>query len=216
MMSFLNQLKSQASALRSEQEVGQRNLSERIDRTEAACATVAAYLRDLAAQLNVIEPPGARFSLDGKTPWPAMKLHSFNTDMRKKMLREKEVYDYAAMGWTISAKMGVGVGGSVSSSFVPEIEKIQQALNFAHIEHVRKDIRHPERKSLQSVRFDYTTQARGNVTVKADHEAGQLVFRLANANGFGITNTTIASERVDSNLMDELAKLILNQPSNFA
>ena len=121
-----------------------------------------------------------------------------------------------AMGWTITPKMGVAVGGAVTVTFIPEVERIQQILTFAHVEHERKETRHPQRNSLQSVRFEYTTEARGNVSIKADHDAAQLVFRVANANGFGVTTSTISAEKITSDLMDELAKLIVAQPSTFA
>ena len=215
-MSFLNQLKSQASELASQQAVAAQDLTANTAKTEAACQTVARYLRDLATHLNVIEPGGPHFTLDGKTPWPAMKLSNFHADARKKMLRDKEVFDTMTLGWTITPKMGVAVGGAVSLSFLPEVERVQQILTFAHVEHERKETRHPQRNSLQSVRFEYTTQARGNVSVKADHDAANLVFRVANANGFGITTSTISAERISSDLMDELAKLIVAQASTFA
>jgi hypothetical protein len=66
------------------------------------------------------------------------------------------------------------------------------------------------------VRFEYTTQARGNVSVKADHDAAQLLFRVANAKGFGVITRTIPAASVTSDLLDELAKLIVAQPSTFA
>jgi hypothetical protein len=215
-VSFLNQLKSQASELSSRQAAAAQDLTANTVSTEAACQTVAQYLRDLAKHLNVIEPSAPHFTLDGNTPWPAMKLTNFHADARKKMLRDKEVFDTMAMGWTISPKMGVAVGGAVTISFIPEVERVQQILTFAHVQHERKETRHPQRNSLQSVRFEYTTQARGNVSVKADHDAANLVFRVANANGFGITTSTIPAERISSNLMDELAKLIVAQASTFA
>ena len=215
-MSFLNQLKSQATELKSQQAVAAQDLTTNTANTEAACQTVAQYLRDLAKHLSVIEPSGPHFTLDGKTPWPAMKLSDFRADARKKMLRDKEVFDSMTMGWTITPKMGVAVGGAVTITFIPEVEKVQQILTFAHVEHERKETRHPQRNSLQSVRFEYTTQARGNVSVKADHDAAQLVFRVANANGFGISTSTIAATSINSDLLDELAKLIVAQPSTFA
>lgn len=214
-MGFLNQLKSQASELQSRQVVEQQDLTANVARTEAACQLVAQYFRDLAKHLNVLQPSGPAFSLDGKTPWPAMQLGSFQADARKKTLRNKEVFDFISMGWTLSPKMGVAVGGSVSASFLPEVDRIQQLLTFAHVEHARHETRHPQRNSLQSVRFDYTTAARGNVTVKAEHDAAQLVFRVANANGFGVHTVRLAAARITSDLMDELAKLIVAQPSNF-
>ena len=215
-MSFLNQLKSQATELKSQQAVAAQDLTANTANTEAACQTVAQYLRDLAKHLSVIEPSGPHFTLDGKTPWPAMKLSNFRADARKKMLRDKEVFDSMTMGWTITPKMGVAVGGAVTIAFIPEVEKVQQILTFAHVEHERKETRHPQRNSMQSVRFEYTTQARGNVSVKADHDAAQLVFRVANANGFGITTSTIAATSINSDLLDELAKLIVAQTSTFA
>lgn len=214
-MGFLNQLKSQAMELQSQQEVATQDLTVKTAQTEAVCPMVVHYMRDLAKHLNVIEPSGPSFSLDGKTPWPSMRLHSFHADARKKMLRDKEVFDFVSMGWSISPKMGVAVGGTVSTSFVPEIDRIQHLLTFAHVEHVRKETRHPERHFLQSVRFDYTTQARGNVTIKVDHDNAQLVFRVANANGFGVTTSSVPVERIHSDLLDELAKMIVAQPSTF-
>lgn len=215
-MGFLNQLKSQATELQSQQAVVVQDLTLKTAQTEAVCPMVAQYMRDLAKHLNVIEPSGPSFSLDGKTPWPSMKLHSFHADARKKMLRDKEVFDYISMGWSISPKMGVAVGGTINISFIPEIDRIQKELTFAHVEHGRTETRHPTRHALQSVRFDYTTQARGSVTIKADHDHAQLVFRVANANGFGITTTNIAAARVNADLLDELAKLIVAQSSTFA
>ena len=215
-MGLLNQLKSQATQLQSQRVVVQEDLAAKSAQVQLAFPTVTHYFRDLATHLNVIEPSGPSFTLDGKTPWPAMKLRAFQTDTRKKMLRDMEVFDYVAMGWTISPKMGVAVGGSVNLSFIPEIDRVQQALTFAHIEHVRKETRHPVRHFLQSVQFDYTTQARGNVTVTADHDAGTLMFRIANASGFVVTTTAVDANRICSDLLDEVAKLILAQPSTFA
>ena len=75
-MSFLNQLKSQANALQSQQSVDTERLEANTKATEAACRTAWLYLSDLARQLEVIAPPGPALSLDGKTRWPAMKLVS--------------------------------------------------------------------------------------------------------------------------------------------
>jgi hypothetical protein len=211
---LLDQLKSQAAELSSRQADSAPDLAANSAKTEASCQIVAQYFRDLAKHLNVLEPSGPRFSLDGKTPWPAMKLVKFSADARKKLLRDKEVFDTITMGWTIVPKMGVPVGGAVTLSFLPEVEGLQKTLNLANVAFERKEQRHPERKSL-AVRFEYTTQARGSVMVTADHDAAQLVFRVANAEGFGVITMGIGAERINSNLMDELAKLIMAQPSMF-
>jgi len=69
-VSFLNELKSQATALQSKQAVQLENLEANTAQTEMACQVVWKYLQDLARHLSVITPQAPRFSLDGKTPWP--------------------------------------------------------------------------------------------------------------------------------------------------
>ncbi|WP_342618814.1 hypothetical protein [Rhodoferax sp. GW822-FHT02A01] len=214
-MGFLDQLKSQAAELTNQNSDNARDLSVNFVKTEAACEIVSHYLRELAKQLNVIEPTGPRFILNGNTPWPAMKLVKFSADARKKSFRDKEAFDTISIGWTMIPKMGIPVGGAVIVSFLPDADNVQRMLDLAGVSYERKEHRHPERRSLLSVRFEYTTQARGGVMVTADHDAAQLVFRVANAEGFGVFTIPIESERVNSNLMDELAKLIVAQPSRF-
>jgi hypothetical protein len=214
-VSFLNELKLQASALQSQQAAQLQNFEANTAQTEMACLVVWKYLQDLARQLSVIRPDAPRFSLDGKTPWPPMKLSDFRVDARKKKLRDKDVYDYIAMGWDIIPQTGAPVAGMVSVNFPPDLERVQKRLAFGHVEHERKDVRHPEKNTLQAICFEYITKARGNITVTTDHDNGLLQFRLANANGFGVVTTSWPAARIEHSLLDELAKLIVAQPSRF-
>ena len=215
-MSFLNQLKAQASALQDQQRSQVQNIEASSAQTEAACFKVWHYLSDLARQLNVIEPAGARFTLDGKTPWPAMKLTSFRADARKKRLLDKEVFDYMAMGWNIVPQFGVPVGGTVSANFPPDLQRIEKRLAEGSVRHERIEQRHPEKNTLLAVKFDYITESRGSVKITADHDNAKLVFRVSNASGFDILNTSWPASQVQTDTLDELAKMIVAQPSRFA
>ena len=214
-MSFLNQLKSQATALQSQQVADVALLESNRAKTELASKTVWLYVADLAKQLNVIAPDGPRLSIDGKTHWPAMKLCAFRPDSRKKMLRDKEVFDFIAMGWDIVVREGTVPSGSVSVNFPPDLERVEKRIAAGAVKHERKEIRHPEKNSLQAIRFDYVMQARGNLMVTADHDKAQLRFRVANASGFEVLQTIISAERISSDLLDELAKMIVGQPNQF-
>ncbi len=214
-MSFLNQLKSQASALQDEKSSLSQNLDVNIAKTEAACKTAWHYVSDLSRQLNVIAPAGPKFTLDGKTPWPAMKLVDFRADFRKKKLRDREVYGYIGMGWQITPQMGVPVGGSVSVNFPPDLERVTSRLSVGMIKHERKEVRHPEKNTLQALRFEYITESRGSVTITADHDNAMLAFRLVNTNGFEVVNVSWPADRIQTDVLDEMAKLIVAQPSRF-
>src|SRR5688572_1673826 len=153
-MSFLNQLKNQAKALQTQRTEQDHNLEERTAQTEAAARLVLNYLQDLARQLNVIEPAGPAFTLDGKTPWPAMKLVEFRTDARRKRLRDQEVFDYIAMGWRVVPQVGEPVGGLVSVNFPIEQKRVEERLAMGPVEHERREIRHPVKNVLQEVRYE--------------------------------------------------------------
>lgn len=214
-MSFLNQLKSQAQALQTQQTAEDRQLEENTGLTEQACRLVLPYLQDLARQLSVIRPAGPALSLDGRTPWPAMKLVDFRTDARRKRLRDREVCDYIAMGWSIVPQVGEPVAGVVTVNFPTDMQRVEDRLMMGPVKHDRKQIRHPEKNVLQEVRYEYLTQTRGSVTATADHEQGQVHFRLLNTAGFEVVQTSSPAARVTHQLLDELAKRIVGQPSLF-
>lgn len=214
-MSFLNQLKSQANALQSQQGRKQLDLEESASQTEIACRLALSYLEDLARHLNVIEPAAPRFSLDGRTPWPAMKLKDFRVDARKKVLRHREVFDYLAIGWRIVPQIGPPVTGTVSVNFPPDLERVQSRLAMGPVRHERKEVRHPEKNTLQAIEFEYITETRGNVQITPDHDQSALAFRLLNADGFGIRNTTWSAIAIRTEVMDDLARLIVSEPSRF-
>jgi hypothetical protein len=214
-VSFLNQLKSQASALQSEQGAQQQHTQANTDQTEAAAKTAWLYVVDLAQQLNVIEPDGPRFTLDGKTPWPALKLTDFRADARKKKLKDREVYDYIALSWRVVPRDGLPLAGRVSANFPPDLQRIESRLSAGNVPHERVNVRHPEKNTLQAIRFDYTTQALGGITISADHLAAKLLFRLANTQSLEIVNTTYRADQVQVALLDELAKLLVGQPTRF-
>ena len=214
-MSFLNQLKSQAQALQSEKISQQTDHSASIRLTEAAAKTAWLYLVELAKQLNVIGPTGPKLSVVNKMPWPDMKLVDFKIDARKKMLNNQEIYDYIVMAWQIVPCDGPPVAGSVSANFPPDLDRIEARLSAGSVKHDRVEERHPEKKTLQAIRFDYLTEARGSVTISADHEAGQLGFRLANVQGFEVASTRYPAQLIQSRVLDELAKLIVGQASSF-
>jgi hypothetical protein len=214
-VSFLNQLKEQASALQSAQ-VAQHTQHEANTRlTDAASKTAWLYVSDLARQLNVIHPAGPTLSLDGKTPWPAMKLVDFQADARKKKLRDQEVFDYIALGWRLVPQEGTPLPGSVSANFPPDLQRIETRLSNGGVKHERVNVRHPEKNTLQAIRFDYLTEARGGVTITADHRAGALSFRLSNVQAFDLHTVVQPAGQIQSPLLDELAKLILGQASRF-
>ena len=218
-MSFLNQLKSQAqaqaNASQTEQVYNAQELAVNTQATEMACKTVWHYLNELCKHLNIIAPAAPEFALDKNAVWPPMKLVDFRLDARKKLLRDQEVFDTISVGWHILPLQGEPGLASVDVDFVPEFERVMKNLSTGGVKFERKDVVQAGKKPKRLIRFEYMTQARGFVTVTTDHDNAQLGFRLANTMGFGIQNVVWPAERMQSDFLDELAKLIVAQPSHF-
>ena len=215
-MSFLNQLKSEARALEKQKTAQDQRLGELTARTEEACGLLLHYLQELARSLCVIQPPGPALSVDGKTPWPAMKLADFRVDARRKMLRDREVVDYIAMGWRIVPRAGEAVSGAVSVNFPTDMRKVEDRLALGMVRHERHEVRAAARGNvLQEVRYEYLSETRGSVTATPHHDQGQIQFRLLNTEALEVAQVTVPVERIGHELLDELAKRVLGQPSLF-
>jgi len=215
-MSFLNQLKTQAKALQDERAHSAQDLTERTSLTEKAGRLVLSYLQDLGRQLSVIQPPAPAFTLDGRTPWPAMRFVDFRVDARRKMLRDREVLEYVAMGWLVVPQAGEPEDGVVAVNFPIEMKRVEDRLMMGPVKHERREIRDPEKKNaLKEVRYEYLTQTRGSVVATMDHDEGQIHFRLLNTAGFDVTQASLPALRMSHELLDELARRIVGQPSAF-
>jgi hypothetical protein len=215
-MSFLSELKSRANALQGLELGAQRDLMAGTEACEHASRTALAYLQDLCAQLNVIRPlaPGT-YSLDGKVPFPALVQRNFRCDARRKVLRNAEVFDYIGVGWDLVPVTGLVVTHTVTVNFPPDLERVTNRLSVGQIPHERKDLRHPDSNKLLAYEFDYQTESRAFITLTPDHDGGCLAFRVANVGGFGVLNTLCPAAQVTHQLLDELAKKLLGQPSHF-
>ncbi|MDP2369425.1 hypothetical protein [Rhodoferax sp.] len=214
-MSFLNQLKFQARALQTEQSTDKARAEANTQQTEWAAKTAWQYLSELAKHLDVLKPDGPALSLDGKTPWPSMCLTDFRVDARKKKLRDQEVFDYVAMGWNVVPREGPVQNANVSANFPPGLQRIESRIAAGTVKHERVEVRHPEKNTLQAFRFDYKTEARGTITITADHGQASLGFRLANVRALEVVSIAFPADEVRYDLMDELAKLIVGEASAF-
>jgi hypothetical protein len=215
-MSFLSELKSQANALQGLQHGAQHDMAANTEACEQACRLALAYLQDLCAQLNVIQPPAiGAYSLDGKLPFPALVQLDFRCDARRKTLRDAPVFDHIGVGWDLAPGTGQVATHTVTVNFPPDLERVTQRLSIGQIQHERKDQRHPETNKLLAYVFDYQTEARAFIKLTPDHDTGCIAMRVTNVGGFGVLNTSYPAAQVTHGLMDELAKKLVGQPSRF-
>lgn len=218
-MSFLNELKSHADALQAakaaSKTLAQNDAESRIAATENACSRARNYLGEMVRQLNILVPAGPTFSVDGKTPWPRMKLVDFRADARKKKLGTREVYASIGVGWEVLPLEGEPIVEKLSVNFLPALQKVETSLQEGNIQHERLQLRHPEKGGVQAITFEYHTRAFANIVITPDHDKGTLTFNFCNVTGLAKKTGTWTAETIDTAFLDELAKLVMSQPSRL-
>jgi len=103
----------------------------------------------------------------------------------------------------------------VNVNFPPDLERVERRLRAGQVRHERQELRHPETNRLQLIVFLHDMAARASVRVTPNHENGSFDVRLAAVGGLEITSTEHTLAQLSSTALDELAKLIVGQPSRF-
>lgn len=214
-MGFLDQLRQEAQAVQARQGEAFQHLDAHVNATEDACQLVSRYLSDLAAQLNIIQPAARPISLDAKTPWPPMRLTEFRYDTRKKILRQREVTEHIALGWLWVPQQAASERGSVRVNFPPDLERVESRLRAGQVRHERLEQRHPESNKLLAIVFEHDFAARGSVVFHADHDLAQFRVRLNGVTGLTVQQATVQVSAISSAWMDDLARAMVGQPSQW-
>jgi hypothetical protein len=144
-----------------------------------------------------------------------MKLVDFRVDARRKALRNREVFDYIAIGWRVVPQVGDVSLGMLGVNFPTDMQRVEDRLAMGPVKHDRLEVREPEKGGLREVRYEYRHETRGSVMATADHDRGQLQFRLLNTSGFEVVQATIPAARIHTDLLDELAKRVVGERSVF-
>jgi hypothetical protein len=211
-MGFLDDLKRQADALKTQQTVDFATLARNAALVEAACKTTLQYWTDLAPQLNVLLPtPPLRILLDKTTAIDGLKRCDFRVDARRKQLRELEVYDFIV----IHGLQKTGRTVNMSKDFPPEIEKLESRLRQAGITPDTQWVRDPNNGRLEEVKFSFTADLTLSARLLPNHDEGKLRFQISNFDTLETVTADFPAHKVGSDLLDQLARWIVGEPNQF-
>jgi hypothetical protein len=209
---FLDDLKRQADALKTQQTVDTATLARNAALVEAACKTIWNYWFELVQQLNVLQPtPPTRFLLDKSTALDGLKRCDFRADSRRKQHRGQEVYDHVVL----HALQKSGRTLTMSKDFPPEIERLEARLRQAGISPEANWIRDKATGRLEEVRFAFAADITLMARVLPDHDEGTLRFQLSNFDGLETVSADFPAHRIGSDLLDQLARWLVGEPNEF-
>lgn len=211
-MSFLDDLKRQAEALKTQQTGDSAALARNTALAEAACKTVFGYFTSLATQLEVLSPTSpTRFTLDRQNVIDGMRMTEFRADSRRKPLRDEQVFDYLVLHWQLRS----GRALQLTKDFLPEMERIESRLRQGGGQFDNEALRNPDNGKLLGRRYSFVADFVGSVRATPLHDSARVHFQLHNLDGFESVSLELPATEVGSSRLDELARWIVGQPHRF-
>lgn len=211
-MGFLDDLKRQADAQRSQQRLDTGSLERNAALADSACRTAFTYFNTLAQQLEVLRPVAVRrFTLDRRHGFDALPLTEFRVDARRKTLRQAEVYDHVVLNWRLRS----GQRLAIVKDFLPDIQQLEARLRQGGA-HVRSDaVRNPDNGKLIEMRYDIEADFHAGVRLTPDHDHGRIGVLVNNVDGFESLSFELPAFELGSARLDELARWLVGQPHRF-
>jgi len=218
-MSFLDDLKQQATARRRQAQGDLAEIERHTALVEAACANAWRYLDELGRQLQVLQPPArARYVFDARTVLEGgdLRFTDFAADLRRKRvprgpLAEIDVVDRIVL----MARLISGRRMELAKDFPPEIERLEARLAQAGIQCIALPVRDPHTGRFVENRYEFTADLVAGVRVLPQHEEGTLRFVVQNLDGLINVEGSLPAHEITTARLDELAKWWVGQPHRF-
>ncbi len=211
-VSFLDDLKRRADALKQQHDSDAAGMAERTALTESACRAVFSYFVALVPQLNVLCPTSpARFALDRQHVFEGLKLSDFRMDSRRKRLRNDEVFDHLVIQW--HARSGRTL--ALTKDFPPDMEQLEARLRQGGVTLDQEVLRQPDSGKLLGHRYRFVADFAGAVVVVPNHDDARISFQVRNLDGLESLSVEFAATDVATARLDELARWIAGESHDF-
>jgi hypothetical protein len=215
-VTFLDDLKKRADALRGLQRVDEDTFLRHARATDAACKTTFHYWLELQRQLEVLRPAvpcryefDNRHALDG--PADGLRYTEFRCDARRLPVRGIELYDHVV----ISCWVRGGRRVTIDKDFPPDMERLQGRLQQAGIIATSHRVVDGDTGRFVAMRYEFDADVRAGVRLAPDPERGTVQFTVMNFDGLQSIVLEFTANDVDTALLDELSKWWLGEPHGF-
>lgn len=165
------------------------------------------YLKELAEQLNVVQPAYARgYTLVGVPEFGGLAWENGRADQRSREIAlHQRRYEQASLSFRLSGGKQIRVGREHPAS-----ERLRQALTDNKIEFKARDERN-DRGSLVKTVFEFACEVRCSATFDGEPAAGRILLKMRNVERFGLAEHRLRPEAVTREALEEFASFVLGE-----
>ena len=165
------------------------------------------YLKDLAEQLNVVQPAYARgYTIAGVPEFSGLAWESGRTDMRMRETSPgKKIFEQVTLNYKISGKKQLRVARENPAS-----DRLKQLLTDNKIEFKAREERN-ERGSFARTVFEFPCEVKAHVVLEGNFTTGRIQLKTRNVERFGIFEHQLAPEAITEASLEEFTGFILSE-----
>ena len=211
-MSFLDDIKRQAQAQQTQQQVDAAALARNAALVEAACHATFKYWLELAQQLNVLQPVSpSRYRIDSRHVLEALKMSEFRVDARRQQLHGQAHHSHVQLMWMLRSGQQI----ELCKDMPHEIERLEKSLRQAGVDLESEILRDPDSGRYLHTRLRFVADCTAGVRLEPLHDEGRVRFHASNVEGFGSVVMEFAAFDVGQRLLDDMARWMLGHPSPY-
>lgn len=173
----------------------------------SALETVYRYLKEVAAQLNVIHPEYPKgYAIHGVPEFTGLSWEEGRADFHMKEVTPLlKLYDRVSLRFRLSGGKEIR-----ATRDYPASEKLKQWLTDCNIE-FNEQVAWNKRGSIERTTFVFPCQVKASVLLFGQYDMGSLLLRTRNVAGYGATEYLLVPEAITEASLDELAEMILGE-----
>jgi len=165
------------------------------------------YLKELAEQLNIVQPAYSRgYAIAGVPEFNGLVWEEGHANFHTREISPLlKLYREVSLRFRLSGRKQVHIVREYPAS-----EKLKQLLEDCRIEFNARDAWN-KRGSIERTTFDFPCEVKAYLMLLGEFGTGKLLLRARNVSGFGSVEQIIAPEAVNDDALDELAAFILGE-----
>ena len=169
------------------------------------------YLRDLAEQLNIVQPAFARgYAVIGVPEFSGLAWESGRVDVRMGPGSAKaKLYEQVMLNFRLSGKKQIRL-----TRESPANDRLKQLLTDYKIEFKARDERN-ERGAFARTVFEFPCEVAASVVLAGNFETGTILLKTRNVERFGMLEHRLAPGAINEESLEEFTGFLLGETSRI-
>ena len=209
-MSFLQDLKRQASVLRAPPAVDPEVIERNVRLAHGACRVTRDYWLEMVEQLNVITPPSVgRYVVDGRRPLEDLRCTNFRVAAQaRRDAAGEERFEAVTVAWQAAS----GRRARIEKDFPTDIERVRAALHQAGIPAHEATLLHEVSGRPVGTAFEFTADVNCSVRLVPLPDSGRVRLVFTNVDQLERVEAEFPAVGMRPRQLDEIGRWIVGQP----